>query len=236
MLESLLDGLEESNYIGWGIPLPLYIHMDGGSSDEVASIADAFNWTHGEKHLDQRSENVGTREMWFSSLGSAAKAAGDNTLLITFEDDMAVSPDYFQWILAVIDKYGRNINCRDANLMGFSLSPIRVEEMTKPFKRWNATREVGSQRTAFLSILPSSWGAAYWSDRWTEFADFATIRMKPQYYDMSSESLPSKNYEDLRLTPEELFIPNARSNIWPKSWKRFMVDWMYARGLLMVSD
>jgi hypothetical protein len=233
-LRSLLDDLEASDYSGWGMPVPLYLHIDGESSEEVVSIADESTWTHGEKHLDRRDDNVGAREMWFSSLGSAAEAAGDNTLMITFEDDTAVSPGYFQWILAAVDKYGRNIHCRDANLMGFSLSPIRVEEMTKPFKRWDATREVGSQRTAFLSVLPSSWGAAYWSDRWKQFADFATVRMKPQYYDTQPESLPMENYDDLRLTPKELYIKNSRSNVWPNSWKRFMVDWMYARGLVML--
>ena len=29
-------------------------------------------------------------------------------------------------------------------------------------------------------------------------------------------------------------IPNSRSNVWPRSWKRFMIDFMYGRGLVML--
>jgi hypothetical protein len=237
-IKDLLNQLEESNYKGWNTPVPLYIHLDGGALQEVITIVNEFEWTHGVKHLNDRKENVGLREMWFSSIGSVSKMAGENTLMLVFEDDMSVSLDYFQWLLAVVDAYGRNPLCRDANLMGFSLSPIRVEEMRKPFKRWDASTVIQDGRNAYLSTVPSSWGAAYWSDKWNEFAEFVDVRMKPPYYDVQAEHLePDQKYkyDELRLTPKELFIPDARSNVWPKSWKRFMVDFMYVRGQVMVS-
>jgi hypothetical protein len=237
-MEALLNQLEKSNYRGWNTPIPLHIHLDGGALQEVVTIVNEFEWTHGVKLINDRKENVGLREMWLSSIGSASKIAGGNTLMIVFEDDMSISVDYFQWLLAVVDAYGRNPHCRDANLMGFSLSPIRVEEMRKPFKRWNASAVIQDGRNAYLSTVPGSWGAAYWSDKWNEFAEFIDVRMKPPYYDVQAEHLePSQKYkyDELRLTPKELFIPDSRSNVWPKSWKRFMVDFMYVRGLLMVS-
>ena len=33
---------------------------------------------------------------------------------------------------------------------------------------------------------------------------------------------------------QALSLPNARSNVWPRSWKRFMIDFMYGRGYLMI--
>jgi len=233
--KSLLEQLEKSDYAGWNTLVPLYIHLDGGADEEVITISEEFHWTHGEKQLDIRPKNVGLREMWLSSLGSAAKSAGENTLMIIFEDDMSTSSDYFQWILSVVDAYGRNKGCRDSNLVGFSLSPIRVDEMTKPpFKRWDARQTIGKD-LAYLSIVPSSWGAAYWSDRWNEFMEFVNVRVEPPYYDMNAEeNLAGMQYDDLKLTPKELYLPDARSNVWPKSWKRFMVDWMYVRGLVML--
>ncbi len=81
--------------------------------------------------------------------------------MIIFEDDMSVSLDYFQWLLAVVDAYGRNPRCRDANLMGFSLSPIRVNKMRKPFKRWDARAVIRNGRNCYLSTTPGSWGTAY---------------------------------------------------------------------------
>ena len=237
-LQQLMSQLETSNYNGWEFSIPLYIHLDGGANQEVITAADGFLWTHGRKIIDERSLNVGLREMWLSSIGAAAKAAGDNSIMVVFEDDMIVSLDYFQWILATIDAYGRNIHCRDSNLMGFSLSPIRLEELRKPFTRWNCRVALGYNHTTYLSVVPSSWGAVYWSDRWNEFSDFVHLRMKSPYYDIQSEMLvegDKYNYDTLRLTPEEFYIPDSRSNVWPKSWKRFMIDWMYARGLFMVS-
>mmetsp|Transcript_17764 Transcript_17764/g.32082 ORF Transcript_17764/g.32082 Transcript_17764/m.32082 type:complete len:423 (-) Transcript_17764:27-1295(-) len=232
---SLLHQLEQSNYGGWDIPVPLYIHLDGGALPSVKEIGETFSWTHGQKHIDSREDNVGLRKMWLSSLGDAAKVAGDNTLMLMFEDDTSVSSIYFQWILAAIDSYGRNNRCRDSHLMGFSLSPIRVEELSAPpFLPWDSRDSIGSS-FAYLSVIPSSWGVAYWSDRWNEFSEFVDVRLKPTYYNTEEERSPiTKKYDDLRLTPEEYHIPNCRSNIWPKSWKRFMIDFMYARGLVML--
>jgi len=234
-LKSLLHQLDESNYDGWEIPVPIYIHLDGGSLPEVRTIVDKFQWTHGEKRVDKRRKNVGLRDMWLSSLGAAAKAAGENTLMIVFEDNMIVSSSYFQWILAAIHAYGKSTNCRNVNLMGFSLSPITADDLSTPPKPWNP-KFSGVSSYAYLSAMPSSWGAAYWSDRWIEFSEFVDVRMKPPYYNLHAEKSVDKaqHNENLRLTPEELFIPKSRFNYVSNNWKRFMIDWMYARGLVMV--
>merc|ERR1719329_1413086 len=199
-----------------------------------------FRWPHGPVHLDIRTENVGLRAMWLTSLTSAAKAAGSNSLMIVLEDDMRVSPLYFQWLMRMIRKYARNPTCREDSLVGISLSPMRMQEMRKPFTRWHAQRALKGSNTAdnaFLSSVPGSWGSAYFTDRWLEFAPFGEFRLQPPYYDVAEEKRAKvvESYDELRLTPHDLYIPgNCRSNVWPKSWKRFMVDFMFARGLVML--
>lgn len=232
-LKLLLEMLEEADYSGWNSSVPFYIHLDGGAFSEVIAASEEFRWSNGKKNLDIRLDNVGLREMWLSSIGSAAKTAGNNTLMVIFEDDMVVSLRYFQWLLAAVDAYGRNPDCRNPSLMGFSLSPIRKNEMEYPFARWDARAEI--RAISYLSVLPSSWGVAYWSDRWNEFSKFVNSRMQQPYYNMQNEKLVGVPYDRLRLTPREFLIPNARSNFWTKSWKRFMIDWMYGRGLVMAS-
>ena len=236
-LGSLLHQLNSANYRGWHEDLPLRVHLDGGASGDVVAVATDFRWSHGMKTLDVREQNVGLREMWLSSLGNAAREAGENTLMIVFEDDTSVSPSYFQWIIAVVDAYARNRKCRDANLMGYSLSPMRVNDLDPKgvFPRWNAGTEIGYDRVAYLTTVPSSWGGAYWSDRWREFDEFVKVRMQPEYFSLEEEAkFNGKNYDDLQLSPRELWVPDSRHNVWPKSWKRFMVDWMFGRGLFMV--
>jgi len=241
--ERLLNQLKNASYVGWDKPVNLYIHMDGGGSGWVKNICTKFEWKYGEKILDIRTDNIGLRGIWLTSLEEASREAGDNTLMVVLEDDIRVSQHYFQGLLAMIDAYGRNRECRDKNLMGFSLSPIKLEELRKPFKRWYAAKALGersnkaNRHIAYLSVVPSSWGVAYWSDRWQEFADFADHRIKPPFFDHQAEAIGHNakgNYDKLQLTPEALQIPDSRSNLWPRSWKRFLVDFMYARGLVML--
>lgn len=246
-LQTLLRQLEHANYQGWDDPVSLHIHIDGGASQAVLDLVQPplHNtsqrlWTHGPVSVRVADENVGLRVMWFDSLGPAAKQAGNNTLLITFEDDTRVSPAYFQWILANIDAYGQTPACRDANLVGFSLSPILLQELEKPFYRWDARKAMGSRfdnenrHSSYLTVVPSSWGAAYWSNIWQEFDAFARFRMQEPFYHDSNEESSISDYSQLQLTPGYLYVPRARSNVWPKSWKRFMVDFMYARGYVMM--
>lgn len=147
---------------------------------------------------------------------------------------------YFQGLMRLIKTYARNPHCREPSLMGISLSPIRMQELRKPFTRWHAEtglNSTGKPSNAFLSSVPSSWGSAYFTDRWLEFAPFVELRLQHPFYDVEAEKTAKSvgKYDQLHLTPQELYIPNGcRSNVWPQSWKRFMVDFMFARGTLML--
>lgn len=239
-LHVLLQQLRGSYYHCWEAPVDLHLHVDGNASPKVREVASAFQWPHGALHLDLRSSNVGLREMWLSSLMATASKASPNSLMVVFEDDMRISIFWFQWLIRMIWKYGRNGRCRNAKLMGFSLSPIRWMEMRKPATRWRARAALPSSsldNNAYLSVTPSSWGASYWADRWVEFDRFVRFRIQPPFYDLEEESKVKNvaTYDELRMTPPELYIPGGcRSNVWPHSWKRFMVDFMFARGQLML--
>lgn len=202
-LQTLFDQLEAASY---QIDLDMYhlrsvilhIHIDGGAAAAVVAAAQQFEWTHGPKLLDIQVENQGLRRMWLQSLGAAAAAAGPDSLLVVFEDDMRVSPLYFRWLLNMIRKYGRNRNCRNAGLLGISLSPVKVEEMHKPFSEWHAPDVV--KGSVYLSLVPSSWGSAYWSDRWSEFAEFVELRMQAPFYNITVEAMEKAG---------DVFLPHA---------------------------
>lgn len=241
-LQKLFKALKKANYSGWEQPIPLYIHTDGGASEEVMEKAKRFQWRHGPKYLDMRSENIGLRNMWLTSIGKAARDAGENnTLILVFEDDIQISSVYFQWLLKMIDRYAPNRSCRNADLVGFSLSPIVFQEIYYPFTPWDPDMEIQkneypllntTRHSAYLSTLPSSWGAAYWSDHWNRFDDFVKERTKPSHYNITAEQATIIVPAD--LTPSYFHIPNAAPNRWTKSWKRFMIDFMYAQGKVML--
>lgn len=236
-LEQLLQSLQTANYNGYNQEIPLFIHIDGGSSPKVNKLAKKFVWKHGPKNLDIRKQNVGLREMWLTSLRRAAPTS-NHTLMLVLEDDMAVSPLYFKWLLQMIDHYARNPDCRDSNLVGFSLSPIVYQNMYKPFYEWSADEELrhflGSKRhSAYLSTVPSSWGGAFWSDQWNQFDSFVQQRTKSTFYNTEAEQDPSP--DPSVITPSYFHLPHeCTTKTWTKSWKRFLVDFMYVRGLWML--
>jgi len=228
-MDTLLRQLEDADYNNWHHDVTLYIHLDGRSTKEkeINNVAARLDWTHGQKIIKKQKENIGLRKMWLDSIGAAARAAGDNTLLVVFEDDIRVSPAYFKWLLAMINQYAWK---RDPNLVGFSLSPM-------PFMRWDAGEAMGKRRnaTTYLTTVPSSWGAAYWSNHWNDFDDFVRLRMQSPFYDIAAENEKNiTDYAQFRMSPKELHVPDARANVWPNSWKRFMIDFMCARGLVMM--
>ena len=68
----------------------------------------------------------------------------------------------------------------------------------------------------------------------TDFYDFTQERIK--FYDLKEDARKTsvRNYGELRFFPDELMYKGLRSNVWPQSWKRFMVDFMLGRGLTML--
>lgn len=246
-LTTLLDQLESADYSTPpphtnNITFSLHIHLDGDASAGTVAAAQAATWSHGPIQWDMADRNRGLRSMWLTEVGRAAAAAADTTLLLVLEDDMRVAPTYMQWILAVTQRYARTPACRDTDLVGFSLSPLKLEEYRKPFTRWDAQEALGVRNNnlhrhlAYLAAVPSSWGAVYFADQWRDFDRFVQVRMRAPFYNVTEELRSVKDYSEYRMTPlPALRIPkDARSNVWPQSWKRFMVDFMYARGLVML--
>ena len=230
-IKTLLQQLSIADYRGWNRSIDLYFHIDGNGSEDVISICKKFHWKYGKKILDIRTKNNGLRNMWITALTDAAHIAGNNTIMLILEDDIRVSNHFFRGLLEMIKKYANSPDCRNINLMGFSLSPIKVEELGMRIKPWNAFQGLGrnNNRLFYLSNVPSSWAAAYFSDRWLEFSEFVEIRSKKPFFNPDMETFRNRTYRKKALD-----LPSSRSNTWTASWKRFMVDFMFGRGLTML--
>ncbi|MDB4306198.1 hypothetical protein N9980_01370 [bacterium] len=73
----------------------LVISIDGGDSDEVARIAEDFNWPGGKKEIIRHANHIGLREH--------VLACGDLTdqyeSIVVLEDDLYVSPVFYHFAL-----------------------------------------------------------------------------------------------------------------------------------------
>ena len=216
----LLAQLRDARYDGWAKPVPLVVHLDDSAKHpRVAAVARAVRWPHGALRVSARAARagrLGLRRMWMDAVTAASAAAGPNALMVVFEDDLRVSALYFQWLLAAVARYGRAMACRDAALVGFSLSPLKVDELARANTRWRARDGLARPGAgAFLSQVPSSWGAAYWSDRWLEFAAFARVRQAPPYF--NSTVVVRTKADSLKLTPVKILRTGIFTH-WSSEW------------------
>ena len=80
-----------------------------------------------------------------------------------------------------------------------------------------------------MSVAFTGWGGAYWSSMAKPFMRYVRLRMT--YHDYKSEAKrPDADEEPRRLQPQALDIPDVSSNTWRNSWRKHMVEYMYANG------
>ena len=108
-------------------------------------------------------------------------------------------------------------------MFGISLYQPKVIE-TKPKGRefFNprtlfAANDITEYTTPYLSQIPCSWGALYFPEHWREFHSYLNVRF--------SEAL---------FSIDAIVVPDARSNRWSKSWKKYFIELAYLRGYVMV--
>jgi hypothetical protein len=237
-LETLLKILASSNYTGYDHSLPIVIHVDGPQTTHdgnvtiaIRRLVEDIQWTHGPKILDFNEKNIGLKASWLEAWPNPKP----NDVMIAFEDDVFPSTMYFQWLLKVLGEYKLNDESRDPSLLGISLSPMLMDEITYPFRLWMTHEKISSQYPVFLHAVPSSWGVAYFGKPWREFLDFVAVRSAPPFYTVNEAALNLTGYGwHTKRGDPNLWLPNSRTNNWVHSWKRNMVDFAYGRGAYML--
>src|SRR6185437_4877738 len=107
---------------------------------------------------------VGLRDSWLTAWPNPRPL----DVMVALEDDVVVSPLYFLWLLKVLRDYGLQASSRHDAGLGVSLSPIRLDEITYPFRKWMPHEQLPSWCPVYLHAVPSSWGAVYFGDKWQQ--------------------------------------------------------------------
>ncbi|KAL3931749.1 MAG: hypothetical protein SGPRY_000993 [Prymnesium sp.] len=232
-LKRTIESLQRAEYCGRY--LPLRIHIDGGARPEVIEYIRSVEWVQGEKTVVSYHDlglSLGIRGMWTR----AVQSLRPNEHVLPLEDDIEVSPLYYWWLLRAAREYG-DLNdpqlIKARRLVGISLYTPRLNEISYPQTKWLPSQATSSP--VFLLQVPCSWGALFVGSAWAEFINFYQIRTKAPFFNFSQEWEQRGIGKDREpLGDPRLFIPYARSNVWPRSWKRFMIDFMFGRGYVML--
>ena len=120
-LKRILQSLAKADYNYTDITL--HISIDHSGNEEVVDIAKMFEWKYGEKKVMYHPERLGLRRH-IISCGDLTEEYGAVMIL---EDDLYVSPDYYNYAMQALEKYG---DC--PQIAGISLN-TRKELLESPY-------------------------------------------------------------------------------------------------------
>lgn len=179
--------------------MDIEFHIEGSPHPLVMQYINSFQWTNGEKRVKKRNKRVGLEY----SIIESWNAQDDRELGLMFEDDIEVSPLFFDFILLMLRNYVFE-NPKDSELLvGVSLTTPRYNEIALVHRLFYPEEVIGKKERLYAHQLPCSWGAVYFPWEWRKFLDF---------YHWRKTKGPS----------QELYtIPNTSVNLWQRSWKRY---------------
>ena len=100
-MKRLLDSIGKATYNCDDVPLIISID-ESNRSNEVESMATAFEWTHGIKEIRRFPERQGLRKH-IVQCGDLSEKYG---AVIILEDDLVVAEDFYTYVCAAHEKYG----------------------------------------------------------------------------------------------------------------------------------
>ena len=194
----LLRSVAAAHYIQ---PVQLVISIDGEGPYEVRQIARNFEWKFGKKEVIEHQKNLGLKKHILSCGGISDHYDG----IILLEDDLYVSPCFYQYALDALQFYKK-----DESICGVSLYSYQYNESANfPFRPLHDSSDV------YFLQLPCSWGQAWTKDQWRNFQD---------WYDQDHECMANS---------DNLLPINIRS--WPdSSWKKLFTKYMVENNLFFV--
>jgi hypothetical protein len=191
-----LDSLAAARYPGRNIRLVISIDNDDNKNGNIERLAKEYPWEHGEKQVIYHKKRLGLREH-FNFCGDLTREFGS---VIFLEDDLFVSPCFYDYALQAINFY-REDN-RVAGISLFSYHRLDKGGNPPPFIPVDDGYD-----NYFLQ--QASWGQIWTSKVWEEYKKWYGKWGRDDYV----MSLPD--------------IPPVVKN-WPgeRSWKKFYITWM----------
>jgi len=152
-IKRLLGSLVKANYSTKDIPLVISIDCSG--VEELYKYVRDFEWPYGEKYLNIQNVRLGLKNHIFQ--------CGDLTkhfkAVILLEDDLYVSPYFYNYVVATVDKYGN-----DNKIAGIALYKNEINGyIGLPFHPINNGADV------FALQETCTWGQCWTAEMWNNF-------------------------------------------------------------------
>lgn len=175
-------------------PVKLIISIDNnGQNQDVFEIANDFEWKHGQKQVIYHNERLGLRKH-IISCGNLTEEYGAAIIL---EDDLFVSPSFYQYAIKALEYY-RN----DPLISGISLYDLPFVESNKlPFTPLEDNSDV------YFIQMAASYGQMWTKNQWAGFR---------KWYDTSP------NLHEVAGLPQK--IKNWPESSWKKYYIGYLIS------------
>ncbi|WP_018613824.1 hypothetical protein [Segetibacter koreensis] len=158
-LSRLLTFLSNSTFTCADITLIISIdYQDTLLHKDVVKIAEGFNWEHGCKKIIEHKKNLG--------LKAHVLSCGDWSELyeavIVLEDDIVVSPYFYDYALQTLEMYDKDKNIAGISLYAFQWNSIAARSFTPAANGYDV----------YFSQNAQSWGQVWSKRMWAEFKEW----------------------------------------------------------------
>lgn len=153
--ETVARLLESLNNAHYSQEVPLIISIDKSNTNVVEQLADAYEWIHGPKVVVKHENNLGLRKH-ILSIGEYTKKFD---AIVVLEDDLVVSPCFYDYALQTVSKYYKCPEIAGISLFSFPFNNY----LSLPFYPSKDEYDV------FLMQIAQSWGQIWMKDQWEEF-------------------------------------------------------------------
>jgi hypothetical protein len=186
-LARLLKSLLKANYPE---SVKLYISIDGGGGKETVTLAEHFQWPHGEKEVILREEHLGLKK----HIMKCASMVENHRAIILLEDDLYVSPGFYTYTLDAVDYYGKH-----PLIGGISLYSHGWNETAQfPFQ------PLVDESDVFFIQYASSWGQCWTREQWTGFSQW--LKQNDSAYRDAKHRLPPNVVQWSDASWKKIFI------------------------------
>lgn len=151
-IRRILKSLAEAQYDYENIQL--VVSIDHSGNEEVVQVAEDFEWKYGPKRVWYRPERLGLRKH-IISCGDLTEEYGAVMIL---EDDLLVSPDFYNYAMQALEKYGEH-----PKIAGIGLNS-RKELLESPYPFYPLHRGDDVYFQQFATSWGQVWNRRMWSD------------------------------------------------------------------------
>lgn len=216
-LRRLLDSLVKANYGEDHVDLDIWIDRgkDKPIHEGILHACQTTDWKQGTKTIHKRASNAGLYQQWIYTWNITAETT---EFAVILEDDLEVSPAFYQWLRVARAAYAQDPDVGAFTLQRSTLRPRQVKGVA------SGPLDIPSEHPVFKYRLLGTWGFAPQRDQWVEFR---------------------KWFEEKRAKGEKPYVDGLVTTYWyreqekdgfaPNMWSQWWIKFVDEKGYFTVT-